>query len=91
MNQVQEELVNTCLQRDGWRLIQAEFWAATVLESISAGWWQNVVKTHAGGTVDSFAKNAKKRDFGQKYGKFRLWRLLSDDISMMSSVGSGTE
>jgi len=73
-NQVQEELVNTCLRRDGWRLIQAEFWAATALELIFAGWWQNVVKFHAGGTIYSFCKKReKKRDFGQKIWK--IWLL----------------
>jgi len=41
---------------------------------------KNVVKFHAGRTVDCFAKNAKKCDFGQEYGKFSFWRLLSDDV-----------
>lgn len=48
---LQKELVNTWSRRDGGKLLQVEFWAATALELISAGWRQERRKNHVGGTV----------------------------------------
>jgi len=53
-----------------------EFWAATAQKPIFGGWRlkhrKNSCRRHSG----SFANNAKKHDFGQKYGKFGFLALF---------------